>query len=323
MEQFSEDDYRLIGFSSMEGVGPHALQQFLRAARTAGVSVEDYVRQEPGRALVPEADTDVAEAARRGRAVRRRIEQAGGRVLVAGRPGYPKRLGEVEGPGGPPVLFARGEPDLLQGGGVAVVGSRRPSGTALRAARRLAGELAGAGSVIVSGGARGIDTAAHRAALRRGTTVLVTPLGLERFRWRRFRPEPRHDGRWCVVSQFPPGSGWHDAHALMRNALIVALSEAVVAFEPRDTGGTWNACQHALAMRRPLFIVAGSPSGAKERGRRKLVRMGAAALDPDCLPDAREFAELVEQYRPPRCPEQGGLFEVEKGPTERAPGEPD
>jgi len=313
MQQFTEDEYCLIGLSTIEGVGPSALRAVLRGAAAGPHSLADYVRRGEGRALPEAAGAQVGNACLRGRSVCRRIGAAGGRVLVTGRPGYPARLNNVNGPGGPPVLFVRGAAELLQRGGMAIVGSRRPSGVARRAARRLAGELAGAGWVIVSGGARGIDTVGHRAAGRRGTTVLVTPLGLERFRWRGFRPGPRHEGRWCVVSQFPPDSGWRDAHALMRNALIAALSDAVLAFEPRDTGGTWNTCRHALAMRRPLFVVAGSPRGAKGRAMRRLVRTGATALDPDCLPDAAEFAELVRDYQPLLRPEQRRLFDAQGG----------
>ncbi len=167
----------------------------------------------------------------------------------------------------------------------------------------------------MSGGADGIDTAGHRAALLEGGTVFVPPVGLAQFRWRGGRGM-RLAGRtagWCMVGQFPLGSGWRTPQALMRNRTIVALSEAVVAFEPRDGGGTWHSSINALRMGRPLFVVCASTSGPKARGQRKLVRMGAAALDPVRMPDAAAFRQMVADYRVPPAPAQAPLFGRRRG----------
>ena len=88
----------------------------------------------------------------------------------------------------------------------------------------------------------------------------------------------------------------------------MALSEAVVAFEPRDGGGTWHSSINALRMRKPLYVVTGSQRGGKGRGLTRLVRMGAVALDPVRMPDPAAFRRLVAEYRPPPMPEQVSLF---------------
>ncbi len=240
-------------------------------------------------------------------------------VLLRGRPVFPVRLAEALGPDAPHVLFARGDAALAGRPGVAVVGSRKPSPRARTAAGQMAGELAAGGAVIVSGGARGIDTVAHRAALRAGATLALPARGLCGFRWRRVGAPGQSADRWCVLSAFPPDSGWRSAQALMRNSHIVALADAVLAFDPRDCGGTWSSCTHALRMRRPLFVVCGDRRGAQGRGLRRLVRMGARALDPELMPDAAEFGRLVDGYEPPPSARQLRIFR-RLLPTREPPG---
>jgi DNA processing protein len=242
-------------------------------------------------------------------AVLDQLDRLGARAVMAGTPDYPRRVAKCLGRQAPPVLFLAGDAALLHGPTMAVVGSRSPSGVAVGAARSLAAAEAAAGVVVVSGGARGIDTVGHTAALGSGAAVVVPPTGLARFRWHGVHRAALRPGTWCVVGQFPPMSGWRTEQALMRNRTIVALSDAVVAFEPRDTGGTWHTCTQTLRARRPLFVVSASREGAKGRALRRLVRMGAAALDAAMMPDADGFAQLVADYAPPPRPDQLGLFQ--------------
>jgi len=121
-------------------------------------------------------------------------------------------------------------------------------------------------------------------------------------------PGPGSDS-WCLVGQFPLHSTWRTAHALSRNRTTAALSDAVVAFEPRDVGGTWRTCLEALRLRKPLFVVAPQADGPKGRGLRRLVRMGGVALDPRQMPAADSFARLVSEYAPPAPLDQTELFE--------------
>jgi predicted Rossmann fold nucleotide-binding protein DprA/Smf involved in DNA uptake len=121
-------------------------------------------------------------------------------------------------------------------------------------------------------------------------------------RWR--VPEPG----LCCLGQFPPHAAWQAAYALIRNRSIVALAEAVVAFEPRDTGGTWHSSLNALQMRKPLFIVSSARRGARGRGLQRLVRLGAVALDPRVMPGPEEIDRLAADYSPPAELDQLPLF---------------
>jgi len=153
--------------------------------------------------------------------------------------------------------------------------------------------------------------AARSVAALSGATCAVPAVGVCRFRWRGASSAELAERGWCVLGQFPPDAGWRTAHALMRNRMIAALSDAVVAFDPRDTGGTWHTSLWALRMRKPLFVVGTSREGAKGRGLTHLVRFGAVALDPDRMPDAADFARLVADYRPAAPPDQLPLFDTQ------------
>jgi len=316
----TDEELCLIALSAAEGVGPATVAALRRLAWQRGEPLHRLLTLPPEK-IRAEADlapgvtaalAQVGDARRRGRAVLGQAQRSGTRVVCIGRPDYPGRLTALLGNQAPPVLFLRGEPSLLDATCVAVVGSRRPTRWAVEAAQFLAGQLAEDGVTTVSGGAVGIDTAAHKAALLRGATAFVPPVGLGRFRWggASWRRLPR--GRWCIVGQFPPQSGWRTAQALMRNRTIVALSEAVVAFEPRDCGGTWHSATNALRMGKPLYVVSASQRGGKGRGLRRLVRMGAVALDPVRMPDAAAFQRMVAEYRVPPMPQQASLFDGEE-----------
>jgi DNA processing protein len=326
VSDLTEHELCVAALSATEGVGPVTIAALIEVGREHAVPLRDLLAL-PGDELARRTGLP-PDAARRaaglespslaGRAVVERVRRLGADVLPAGRPGYPERLRELPGRQAPHVLFFRGDGSLLQRPCIAVVGSRRPSRKARLAADFLAAHQAGSGPVVVSGGARGIDAAAHRAALGKGATIVMPALGICGFRWSGIASPGSAEGRWCVVSAFPPAAPWDAAYALTRNSHIVALSDAVVAFDPRDRGGTWNSCMHALRMGRPLFVVTAARRGAKQRGQRRLVRRGAVALDPDCMPDAPAFARLVAGYRAPSPPAQDELFD---GPSRCRSGE--
>lgn len=307
MLELDDDELCLLGLCATEGVGPASVARLRREARSRGVPLHVVMAMSAAELEaevgLPRASAEavaaMADPCRTGWSVLAQLSRIGASVVIEDRPGYPARLREFLGTQAPPVLFVAGSPSVLQNPCTAIVGSRQPSRGARGAARALAGELAASGTTVVSGGARGIDTTAHRAAASAGSTIVVPALGLARFRWRGLGVAELMDRGWCAVGQFPPSARWRAAHALMRNRTIVALSDAVVAFEPRDTGGTWQGCTTALRMRKPLFVVTASREGAKGRGLTHLVRRGGVALDPARMPDSAALAQLVADYRPP------------------------
>ena len=309
----------LIGLCGADGVGPATVARLQQEARRRGVPL-GWLAARPAGQLVAEmglsrraarAVADARDPLQAGRALLGRLAHCQGDVLALGREGYPARLAAELGEGAPAVLFVAGDLSALARRCFAVVGSRRPSRVAEEAAGALAGRLAAAGCTVVSGGARGVDMAAHAAAAGAGRTVAVPAVGLLRFRRRGLGAAGLARRGWTLLGQFPPGSGWRNGHALTRNRTVVALSEAVVAFEPRDAGGTWYTSLWTLKMRKPLFVATAARRGAARRGAERLVRLGAVALDLRCMPDADALAALAADYRPPPGADQLPLFAEE------------
>lgn len=234
-------------------------------------------------------------------------------VVFADDQRYPEDLHGCLGRSAPPLIFMAGNHNAVRRPRLAVVGSRRPSRTGKRAARSFASKHAKAGTCIVSGGARGIDLTAHRAAMLTGVTVVVPPTGLLRFRWRQTQKQLANNSSWCILGLFPPDSGWHDRNALIRNRAIVALSRAVFAIEPRDKGGTWHSCNTALELGKPLFITSGRRNGPYQRSITSLTKRGAIWIESNAIPEPEEFFKMVEKTREQRYP-QKGLFDSEKCP---------
>jgi DNA processing protein len=192
------------------------------------------------------------------------LAAAGVDGTVLGEDSYPRALTSARQ--APPVLFHRGNRELLTRPAIGICGSRDATDQGLRAARACGQEIARCGLVVVSGYARGVDTAAHAAALEAGgQTVLVLPEGIGRFKVRRWLATSSHDPRQlAVVSQFAPAQTWKAGAAMSRNDVIIGLSLGLVVIEAGDTGGTLAAGTSALAERRPVLALdfgPGTPPG--------------------------------------------------------------
>lgn len=233
-------------------------------------------------------------ALRSGKALSRaktEIENAhrlGVRIVGRDEPDFPERVRRIYDP--PPVLYVRGT--LVPGEGergVALVGSRRASPQGLVLARAMARELARAGLTIVSGLARGIDTAAHHGALdARGRTVAVLGSGLDCL----YPPENADlaaaiakDG--AVVSEFPLGSPPDGKHFPRRNRLIAGWGRAVVVAEAAEKSGALLTAHAALEEGREVMAVPGHPSHAGSVGTNRLIRDGAVLV--------RSAADVAEE----------------------------
>lgn len=191
---------------------------------------------------------------------------------------YPAVLRDRLGSWAPPVLFGSGPATLLGGGGIAVVGSREADDDAIAFSARLAAAVAAGGSSVVSGGARGIDAAAMRAAFDAGGSVVgVVPEGVER----RLRdPSTRSavaGGQAVLVSPYHPSAAFSAGAAMGRNKLIYALSDVAVVVSTADgTGGTWAGAIEALKGGWVPLLVRDDPGVSA--GNRSLVGLGAAPL---------------------------------------------
>ncbi|HEX6972888.1 MAG TPA: DNA-processing protein DprA [Vicinamibacterales bacterium] len=192
---------------------------------------------------------------------------------------YPALLACIADP--PPVLWVRGDAGVLGRPAVAVIGSRAASAYALAVAGRLAGELAARGMVVVSGLARGVDSAAHRGSLDSGgPTVAVLGSGLDDIY------PPEHEGlaadvatNGCVVSELAPGTPPLPGHFPLRNRIISGISLAVVVVEASEKSGSLITARCALEQGRDVMAVPGSVLSGRNRGSHSLLKDGAKVVE--------------------------------------------
>lgn len=222
----------------------------------------------------------------------RRAQQGGlGRLMAEGvqvlhGPTLPLQLASA--PGAPTALFVHGDPLVLARPCVGIVGTRKASSYGLACARKFAEGLAKAGVTVVSGGALGIDSAAHRGALDHGTTAAVMGTGIDRVfpsTHKELFAEIRQKG--CLVSQFACGTPSLRENFLHRNAVIAALSMALILIECPVKSGAMSTANATLDMGRELFVVPGPVHLESFRGSHALIREGATLVDhPDLVLEA-------------------------------------
>lgn len=221
------------------------------------------------------------------------VHRLGGRFLHPGAPGWPAGLDDL-GAAAPLGLWQRGEPDAdrLLARSVALVGARASTAYGERVAVDLSEALAGRGVCVVSGGAYGIDAAAHRGALAGGgATVALLAGGVDRAypAGNAALLERVLERGGAVLSEVPPGGVPSRSRFLQRNRLIAAVSRATVVVEAAWRSGALSTAHHAADLLRPLGAVPGPVTSVASAGCHRLLREGAAV----CVTDAAEVLELV------------------------------
>ncbi len=220
----------------------------------------------------------------------RRAEKAGARLIPFSDVNYPPRLRTIADP--PPVLYVKGELRAEDDRAVAVVGSRIASEYGRRVAYHLCRDLASLGFTVVSGMARGLDGAAHEAALGAGgRTIAVLGSGVDR----PYPPEHeklyhriRENG--AVISELPMGTRPLAFNFPARNRLISGLSLGVVVVEATEKSGSLITAALALEQGREVFAVPGEVGASRSRGTHRLIRQGAKLVE--------SAADIVEEIAP-------------------------
>jgi DNA processing protein len=199
--------------------------------------------------LTPAAHADATELAGQ-------LERDHVYVVISSDDEYPKRLLDLRQP--PPFIFWWGNLALVDRRGVGMCGSRNASERGLKYARTFGRAVIERGLQVVSGYARGVDMETHLGALEAdGSTVIVLAEGITHFRKKRAFSGMRFDETNVVaISQFAPTQPWAASAAMMRNAVIAGLSQAMLVVEAGEKGGTLNAGLQAIDMGRPVFAIA-------------------------------------------------------------------
>jgi len=205
------------------------------------------------------------------------IERMGARLVGMGEPDYPQQLKNCEAP--PPLVIIKGDANVFRKPPVAIVGSRNASVIGARFTEKLAHDLGDAGFAIVSGLARGIDAAAHKASMASGT-VAVLAGGLDR----PYPPEnlpiyraiPESGG--ALITEMPMGAEPRARDFPRRNRIIAGLSLGLIVIEAAERSGSLISARMAGEMGRTVFAVPGSPLDPRARGTNALLKQGATLV---------------------------------------------
>ena len=194
-------------------------------------------------------------------------------------PVYPKRLQLFLGKTSPVTLYTLGNLKLLNEDAMGFCGSRNVSGKGLLIAEDCATQAVNNNKVVLSGYARGVDRAVHKAALENGgKTILILPEGINNFRIVNELKESWNWDRTLVISEFIPNMSWKTWNAMKRNQTILALVSSMIVIEAGETGGTIAAGKEALKMHIPLFVVNHSDMNISLGGK-TLIEAGGVRLN--------------------------------------------
>ena len=283
-----------------DNIGPITYFQLLArfgSAQAAIDAIPDLAARGGGRAPRLAAKAEIEREIER-------VARLGARHLFLGQGLYPPLLAEIET--APPALIVKGDLALLDRSAVAMVGARNASAAACRFARQLALSLGEAGAVIVSGLARGIDSAAHDGSLDTGTIAVIAG-GIDVV----YPPENEQRQhaiaeRGLLIAEQPPGVEPRARHFPYRNRIIAGLTHGTVVIEAAPKSGSLITARLAAECGREVMAVPGSPLDPRAQGCNHLIREGATlvqnaedvleAISPSRI---RPFRQRELDYSPP------------------------
>jgi DNA processing protein len=278
----SQDQFDRLRLIRSPNIGPVSYRQLIArfgSAKAALEALPDLVLRGGGKRA------EIASAAS--------VEQEMGSVAACGAgyiflddPQYPELLGHIDN--APPVLTFKGNLELFRPPSVAMVGARNASAGACRFARQLAYELGSNGFTVISGLARGIDTAAHVGSIDSGTVAIIAG-GIDVV----YPPENRElqdaiAERGLLIAEQPPGTEPRARHFPYRNRIIAGLAMGTVVVEAAPKSGSLITARLAAEAGREVMAVPGSPLDPRSRGCNQLIREGATLVQ-----NAAEIAELI------------------------------
>jgi DNA processing protein len=291
----------LVGLAS--GIGPRYFQRLLNqfgdphtilAASPNALSALGIPK--------PAIDSLLAQDHRRIESSLAWLSDSNHRLLTLGDDDYPSLLREIDSP--PPLLFVIGDSALLHQPQLAIVGSRNPTPIGVENAQEFARCLAAAGLCITSGLAQGIDGAAHRGALKGGSTIAVMGTGPDRI-YPRSHKALAHQiaDQALLISEFPPGTQARPENFPRRNRIISGLSLGTLVVEATPQSGSLITARLSSEQGREVFAIPGSIHNPQARGCHALIRQGAKLVE--------SAQDIIEEL--------GSLFATLGNPKESTP----
>ena len=276
-------------------MGPVAFQSLIGRYETAGAALKalpDLMRRRKGLSI-PSLAAIEAEM--------EQSERWGVRIIASCEPDFPPYLAAVEPR--PPLISLKGRIDILHQPCLAIVGSRNASAIGQKFARQIAAELGEQGYTIVSGLARGIDTAAHMGALEFGTAGVLGG-GVDHI-------YPRQNAelfqqmaeQGALISESPLGYKAAARDFPRRNRIISGLCKGVIVIEAAERSGTLITARYAMEQNREVMAVPGSPLDPRSAGCNRLIQNGAALVS-----STQDIIDVISQLPPLRVMEPGPAF---------------
>ncbi len=271
----------LIVLGQIDGIGVRRIHQLLAtigsAEKVLGSPVS-LLADIPGISRAVASRIKENQNRKKAEEIADRIEKLDWRYFLYSDPNYPTALKNIHDP--PVYLFYKGTFTEADNNSIAIVGSRSASENGRIFAENTAAALAENGITVVSGMARGLDTCAHRGALRtNGRTLAVFGSSLDII----YPPEGRETARkivasGAIISEFLPETIPIGPNFPRRNRIISGLSQAIIVIEAAEKSGALSTANHALEQNREVFAVPGSPRLATSKGTNRLLKEGAAIL---------------------------------------------
>jgi len=249
-----------------------------------------------------------------------RVRQFGASVMTAESPLYPRQLREIHAP--PIVLYVWGELTERDQHAIAVIGSRRTTHYGMESAKKLSYQLAYAGLTVISGLARGIDTAAHQGAIAaKGRTIAVIGSGLSKLYPPENAPlaEKIRDGNGAIVSEFSMEIEPDRQTFPMRNRIISGWSHGILVVEAGLNSGALITVSQALEQGRSIYAVPGHINAPSAQGSNRLIQQGAKlVMDASdllddlqiLLPETKPSPEAAVRALPQLTPEERRVYDA-------------
>ncbi len=285
-----EERINWLRLTRSENVGPVTFRNLLERYGTATKAISalpDLARKggqtQPVRIYSKaQAEDDIARA-----------HAVNAQFVAAGEKGYPPYLRHIHAP--PPMLCVSGSLELATRDAVAIVGARNASALGMKFTRMIAAHMVEAGLLVVSGLARGIDTAAHEASLAAGTAAVIAG-GIDHY----YPPENEKlqrtiAERGLLLTEMVPGTAPKSEHFPRRNRIISGMARAVIVVEAALKSGSLITARLANEQGREVFAVPGSPLDPRAQGTNKLIKDGA-----NILTTAEDVVEVLSAAMPPK-----------------------